>query len=177
MVRVDSLALLLILGEIHCLSHLNMMLAYSLFVGALCQVEEIQLLFISKNFSLFFYPHLRACLLFLQRGEGRRERGREKIDVREKSWSLNPQPRHVPWLRIELVTLSLWDDAPTNWAIPARVQLLFLICWVLSGVLFAFCWVDLTISLLCSVNLLIYVDWFFQMLNQSCVYWKSSTWS
>ena len=79
MVRVDSLALLLILGEIHCLSHLNMMLAYSLFVGALCQVEEIQLLCIYFQKFLFIFlssPEGRPTVP-TERGGKERERERK----------------------------------------------------------------------------------------------------
>ena len=59
--------------------------------------------------------------LFLERGEGREKKRERNINVREKHWLVasqtllgqgpNPPPRHVPWLRIELATLALQDDA------------------------------------------------------------------
>ena len=60
-----------------------------------------------------------------------REEGRERnISAREQHWlvascrhldqGLNLQPRYAPSLEIEPTTLGLCDDAPTNWAIPAR---------------------------------------------------------
>ena len=69
-----------------------------------------------------------------------RERGRE----REKHWceretligcparldlgsytpglGIEPATQHVPWPELELATLQLWDDDPTNWATSARVS-------------------------------------------------------
>ena len=33
-----------------------------------------------------------------------------------------PQPRHMPWMGIEPITMELWEDTPTNWATAARAQ-------------------------------------------------------
>ena len=61
---------------------------------------------------MFFNPHLRICLLILERGKGR-EGGRER-NAREKHWSVascmcsdqgsNLKPRFMPWPGIEPAT-------------------------------------------------------------------------
>ena len=101
-----------------------------------------------KSHSLFLLvtPHLTHCqffvftylltylltYLFLESGEGR-AKGRENINVREKhrlvasriypDQRLNPQPRHVPWLGIELLTFHFAGWCPTKWATPVRARL------------------------------------------------------
>ena len=57
-----------------------------------------------------------------------REEGRERnIDAREKrrliaSHTCLDQGLYTPRLEIEPATFWLWNDAPTNWAIPARAN-------------------------------------------------------
>ena len=65
---------------------------------------------------LYFYRHLRTCLLILERGEGRMRETERNINIREKrrwdtsrmspNWRLNPQPRHVPYPGIKRVTFQ-----------------------------------------------------------------------
>ena len=40
------------------------------------------------------------------------------------NWGPGPQPRHVPWLGIELVTLWFTGRHSIHWVTPARVQIL-----------------------------------------------------
>ena len=71
---------------------------------------------------LFFYLHLRTCLLILQRGEWREKETERNINVREKhqlvathtcpNQGLNPQPRHVP----------AWDPNPQLFGLQDDVQ-------------------------------------------------------
>ena len=72
----------------------------------------------------FFFK--RINLLVWEREEWRGKEGERNIRVREKYWwvascmhpdkGLNPQPRHVPWLGIEPVTICFVGQRPTNWA-------------------------------------------------------------
>ena len=67
-------------------------------------LQDITLSYLTSIF--FFYPHLRTCLLILERGEERGIDRERNIDVKEKhqlvascmhpNQGLNPQPRHVP---------------------------------------------------------------------------------
>ena len=61
--------------------------------------------------------------LFLETGEGR-EKGRETSICgclsRAPYWGPGPQPKHVPWLGIELVALWFTGEHPIHWATPAR---------------------------------------------------------
>ena len=73
----------------------------------------------TKNLDFAFFkknPHLRTCLVILERGEGRKRERERNIDVKEKhrlvascmrpDWEPNRQP-----------FLGLRDNAPTNGAI------------------------------------------------------------
>ena len=81
---------------------------------------------------LFIYPHLKTCLLILERGEGTEKEKKTNIDAREKHqlvascmhpWQgLNLQPRHMSWLGIELATFHFTRRCPSNWATPARAH-------------------------------------------------------
>ena len=67
--------------------------------------------------------------LFLERGE-RREQKREKTSMCgciscALYWGPGLQPRHVLWLRIELVTLRFISPPSIHWATPARVSCYF----------------------------------------------------
>ena len=77
-------------------------------------------------------PHLFIILffkilfiyLYLERGKGGRKRGRE-ISMCGCLWCVpywgpGPQPRHVPWLGIEPVTLWFTGWCSIHWATPAR---------------------------------------------------------
>ena len=63
--------------------------------------------------------------LFLERGERGRKRWRETSLCGYLShapyWGPWPQPRHVPWLGIESVTLWFAGRHSINWATPARI--------------------------------------------------------
>ena len=66
--------------------------------------EKIQYSFKKVLKFCISYHHLRTCLLILEK-EGRgREREGEKHQSERSNWGPNPQPRHVPWLGMELVT-------------------------------------------------------------------------
>ena len=67
--------------------------------------------------------------LFLERGEGR-EKERERNIMRGRlscgpHWGPGLQPRHVPWLRIEPVTLLFAHWPSIHWATPARAPYCF----------------------------------------------------
>ena len=78
--------------------------------------------------SVHWATPARACLLILERGEGRlRERERERNkDVREKCWLVasymhpkwgsNLQPEYMPWAGVKQATFRCRDDAPTDQA-------------------------------------------------------------
>ena len=64
--------------------------------------------------------------IFIFRGRGREgEGGRETsmcgCPLRAPSWGSGPQPRHVPWLGIEPVTLWFEGQLSIHWATSARV--------------------------------------------------------
>ena len=73
----------------------------------------------SNNSNNYYYHYLRFYL-FLEGGEWREKERERNINVREKHQSVascmclhqrpNLQPRHMPWLGIELVTFTLQDD-------------------------------------------------------------------
>ena len=72
----------------------------------------------------FFYPHLRTCLLILERGEGREREGERNINqlslaltlTGDQIWNLGMHPDQES----NLWPFGLWDDALTNWATLAR---------------------------------------------------------
>ena len=79
-------------------------------------------------FVVFFFNFI---YLFLERGEGGRKRGRETSMcgclLSTPNWGPGLQPRHVPWLGIEPVTLWFTGWHSVYWATPARATLLILI--------------------------------------------------
>ena len=89
------------------------------------------LLPLSEIFSaslLIFYPHLRTCFHWFKE-EGRH--GDRETLMWEKNHLLVashpcsdrgpiPQPRYVLWLESNLQPSGEWNDAPMNWATPAR---------------------------------------------------------
>ena len=91
------------------------------------------------NFSLFFYPHLKTCLLILERRK-EREREREKKTslwegnnllalICASQWGTSPRhphPRHVPWPCTQESNWQLYRlMLQTKWATPARTIFLF----------------------------------------------------
>ena len=77
----------------------------------------------NHDFILF----LNFIYLFL--GKGRRERGRDInvwLPLVCPQWGPGLQPRHVPWLGTELVTLWFAGPCPTHWGIPARAETMIL---------------------------------------------------
>ena len=67
--------------------------------------------------------------LFLERGKGGRNRGRETSMCgcfsHTLNWGPGPQPRHVPWLGIEPATLWFAGRHSIHWAAPARTKILY----------------------------------------------------
>ena len=65
----------------------------------------------------YFYFFKDFIYLFLA-GKGGRKRGRETSVCgclsRAPSWGPDPQPRHVPWLGIELATFGLQASTPST---------------------------------------------------------------
>ena len=49
------------------------------------------------------------------------------------NWEPEPEPRHVPWLGIKLVTLWFTDWRSIQWATPARAQSFFSYSYVYSS--------------------------------------------
>ena len=68
-------------------------------------------------FSIFFFKIL--FIYFLERGQGR-EKGREislwGCLLPACDWGPGPQPRHVPWLGIKLVTFWFSGQSYIHWA-------------------------------------------------------------
>ena len=85
---------------------------------------------------------LRFYLFISREGKGGRNRGGETLVCSCLShapyWGPGPQPRHVPWLRIQSAThcFAVWRSI--HWATPARVTFTLnsmLVCvWILSWV-------------------------------------------
>ena len=60
--------------------------------------------------------------------EGRKERDRNTnvwLPLTCPYWGPGPQPRHMPWLEIELVTLWFAGWCSIHWATPTRTMYLF----------------------------------------------------
>ena len=85
------------------------------------------------NFKKFFF----RFYLFLKRGEGR-ERETSMCGcllctpyLCTLYWGPGPQPRHVPWLGVEPVTLWFIGWRSIHWATPARAfnEFFFNACW------------------------------------------------
>ena len=86
------------------------------------------ILFFKKDFTY----------LFLDRGEGREKERERNINVwlplmHTPYWGPGLQPRHVPWLGIEPVTLWFTGWRSIHWAAPARNP-----CNSKKGILFFF---------------------------------------
>ena len=90
------------------------------------QLKRTLFVFKGKN-SLYFISFFENYFiyLFLERGEGR-ERGRETLMCgclsHTPNWGLGQQPRHVPWLGIQVVTLWFAGQHSVHWATPARAK-------------------------------------------------------
>ena len=80
--------------------------------------------------------HIPICFLFFsvifREGKGERETAmcERNISVwhtllHTPTWGPGPQPRHVPWPRIEPATLLFAGQCSIHWATPARADLLF----------------------------------------------------
>ena len=85
-------------------------------------------------FILSFFNFLKIFYLFiLDSGEGREKERERNINVRLHLLCLllgtwpGPQPRHVPWLGIQPVTLWLSGCHSIHWATPARSYPFFII--------------------------------------------------
>ena len=77
------------------------------------------------NGSIYFF--LEILFIFREGLEGRRKRGRETSMccclLCAPYWGPGLQPRHVPWLGIEPVTLWFADQYSIYWATPARAKM------------------------------------------------------
>ena len=77
----------------------------------------------------FIFLRFYFYLLFFREGKGGRKRGRETSTCvclsRAPYWGPGPQPRHVPWLGIELMTLWFAGWCSIHWATPARARFSF----------------------------------------------------
>ena len=76
--------------------------------------------------TLFFFNFLKDFIyLFPERGG--RKKGRETSVCgclsRAPNWGAGLQPRHMPWLGIEPVTLWFAGQRSVHWATPARAQI------------------------------------------------------
>ena len=82
-----------------------------------------------KKQNSFFFLKI-FIYLFLERREGREKEMERNISVwlplTHPHWGPGPQPRHVPWLGIELVILWFAGSHSIHWATPARVAESFL---------------------------------------------------
>ena len=83
--------------------------------------EDINYQYQEWNRISFFFKDF--IYLLLERGEGGRKRGRETSNgcfSHALIGGPGPQPRHVPWLGIELVTFRFASCYSIHWATPAR---------------------------------------------------------
>ena len=76
--------------------------------------------------GLFFF--LDFIYLFSERGEGRDNEGKKNTNVWlpltcPLNWGPGPQPRHVPWVGIELATLWFAGRRSVHWGTPAKATL------------------------------------------------------
>ena len=73
-------------------------------------------------YSLFLIFKIFYLSFFRERGKGGKKRGRETLMwKRTIHLSLEcPQPGHVPWLGIDLVTFRFAGWCSTHWATPVR---------------------------------------------------------
>ena len=101
-------------------------------------------------FSLFFKKDF--IYSFLERGKGKKRRRETLIGcLLHPDWGLNPQPRHVLQLGIELVTFKFVGWCPTSWATPVRANfVLFQNCFGFS--IFVLFHINFWISLLGSTT-------------------------
>ena len=82
-------------------------------------------------FFVFFFFFKILFIYPLREGKGGRKKGRATSYGRDTSicclshaptWGPGPQPRNVPWLGIELVTLWFLGQHSIHWATPARAS-------------------------------------------------------
>ena len=82
----------------------------------------------SQGPFIIFYFFLRFYLFIFREGKGGWKRERETSMCgclpHTPYWGPGPQPRHVPWLGIELETLWLAGQHSIHWATPARANIL-----------------------------------------------------
>ena len=87
------------------------------------RLERLSTLKLKNKLIYVFFKDF--IYLFLERGE-RRETERETSMcgclLHTPNWGPGPQPRHVPWLGIEPVTLWLAGQHSIHWATPARAK-------------------------------------------------------
>ena len=107
----------------------------------LCEPIDFLWVWARVNFIyvLFFSFFKKRFYLFIFReGKGRRKRGRETSMCGCLSytpyWGPGPQPRHVPWLGIELATLWFTGPHSIHWATPARAYLCSYCEMVIQGI-------------------------------------------
>ena len=86
-------------------------------------------LFLKKKY--FVLKKKDFIYLFLERGEEKKKERERNINVwlplARPHWGPSLQPRHVPWLGVQPVTLWLAGQCSIHWATPARARLTFVI--------------------------------------------------
>lgn len=70
----------------------------------------------------YFHLLFKQVFLFRDRKEGKREKHQSATSRTHPDQGVNPKPRYVPWPRIKPDTFCVGDDAPFNWATPARAK-------------------------------------------------------
>ena len=106
---------------------------FNIFLSFFCNITVWKVSFSLFSFFLYFYLHLKTCLLILERGrEGERTRNinMRNIDrlplVHAPTGDQTCNLGMCPDQELNLQPSSLQDDAPTNWARPTRMWVYFL---------------------------------------------------
>ena len=88
-----------------------------------CHIDTIIIIFIFNIRTILKY-FLNILFIYFREGKGGRKRGRETSMCGCLScvprWGPGLQPRHVPWLGIELVPLWFAGQSSIHWATAAR---------------------------------------------------------
>ena len=112
------------------------MIFFSLILSASWVVFiRFSMIYVLSVFNLFFF-FKRFIYLFLERGEGRKKERERNFNVwlplvHPPTGGPGLQPRHVPWLIIDLVTFCFTVRHSIHWATPARVIYQFFKTWLL----------------------------------------------
>ena len=81
--------------------------------------------------TVFSLSFLKILFIVFREGKGRRKTGKETSIcgclLHAPYWGRGLQPRHVPWLGIELVIVWFAGWHSIHWATPARAQIVLII--------------------------------------------------